>query len=559
MAQYRKTRLVSHISADIPLFWFVQSDDEQRANTEAALGKIIDRIVTEDPKMKSKKIASVAWLRNCTASISDVFATTRGFEMGEGHVLGVDRQSLEDETLLVFHCVNGHEPELGRAGREEAVRFLLKEQLYKYTLAEAFDGSAWTAIPIPEDSLERTVEAEEAVYALPFHITRDVELREDKIVLFSLINLTDEEISALKHDIGDTTNEITIHNWPHATPASQAETYNIFQCVKPEAPVHDGQTFVMFIDTADLTGPERAPVVVVACESAPGVAQRVARKVSDDGSRLSKLERMRYCHIYLRAEFAHAVKPLWPLIWHPPNRGHVNGVAVNYPLFYGSKHPSFDPVASNAIDWEHPVTRYGTSFISKPGLAVEAAGATAPEYVAYILSPVTPEDIRTLRNILQIYGNAPLLIELNIVPRSTEAEHKETEPPEESSTRLDPLLAIFDTPAYRAVADPPSTFVFLDNEALDDLLTDASEDLSVPIATTCRYYHDEGMIAVEEPGYQFANIPLEEGLESTLNNLSVGNMWFWELVSCYSDQMDVAFWPEYRGSMTKEMLDIEWD
>ncbi|KAJ4331517.1 hypothetical protein N0V87_009098 [Didymella glomerata] len=524
MAQFRTTKLVSRGSAEIPLFWFVQSDDEQRANIEKALDMVVDQIVEESSQMEKKQIVSVPWLRNYAASAADVFATARGFEMGEGHILGIDAQSLEDGTLLVFHCLSGKDQEIGRAGREEAIRVLLKEQLYKYTLAEAFDGRAWTATPFPKQTPETTLDINDTVYVLPPHIPSDVKLRKDAIVLFSLINLTDDEISVLKQDMGDTANEITIYNWPHATPASQAETYNIFQCVKPEAPVHDGQTFVMFIDAAYLSGPRRAPVVVVACESAAEVAHRAAREVAGDGSRVVELEKMRYCHIYLRAEYSEAIKALWPLIWHPPNRGHDNGVAVNYPLFYGSRHHSYDPTTSAAVDWEHPVARYGTNFISKPGLAVEVGGATAPEYVAYILCPVTPEEIRTLRNILQIYGNAPSLLELNIVTRLSKAEREEKKSSKNSSARLGPLLAFFDTPAYRAVADPPSTFIFLDNEALDHLLTSVSEGLSVPIATTCRFYHGEGLIAVEEPGYQFADIALEDGLESTLANLSVGNM-----------------------------------
>lgn len=559
MAQFRTTNTTSCASAEIILFWFVESNDEQRANIEAALDQVIDQIIEESPQIKKKHVFSVPWLRNYTSSSVDVFATARGFETGEGHILGIDAQSLEDGTLLVFHCLNKKDQEIARAGREEAIRVLLKEQLYKYTLAEAFDGRPWTAIPIPKQSSEPTIEANDAVYSPLSHIPSDVKLQEDKIVLFSLINLTEDEIAVLKQDMGDTANDITIHNWPHSTPASQAETYSIFQSVKPEAPVHDGQTFVVFIDAAHLSGPQRAPVVVIACESTAEVARQAARENAGDDLRLSKLEQMRYCHIYLRAEYPDAVKALWPLIWHPPNRGHVNSVAVNYPLFYGSRHPAFDHTASTKVDWDHPVARYGTNFISKPELAAEVRGATGPEYVAYILCPVTPEEIRSLRNVLQIYGNAPLLLELNIMPRSTKAEREENAFKTVSGTRLDPLLAFFDTPAYRAVADPPSTFVFLDSEALDHLLTSASEDLAVPIATTCRYYHGEGLIAVEEPGYQFADIVLEDGLESTLANLSVGNMWFWELVGSYSDDMDVAFWPEYRGTMTKEMLDIEWD
>jgi hypothetical protein len=239
--------------------------------------------------------------------------------MGAGHILGIDAQTLEDGTLLMFHCVNEKNQEIGRAGREEAIRVLLKAQLYNYTLAEAFDGRAWTAIPFPKQTPETTIKINDATYILPPHIPTDVKFREDAIVLFSLINLTDNEISVLKQDIGETANEITIYNWPHATPASQTETYNIFQCVKPEAPVHDGQTFVMFIDSAHHSGPQRAPIVVVACESRAAAAREVTREAVDEESRPLKLEHMRYSHIHLRAEYTQAVRALWPLIWHPPN------------------------------------------------------------------------------------------------------------------------------------------------------------------------------------------------------------------------------------------------
>jgi hypothetical protein len=538
------------------LFWFIQADEEQWASTESALDDIIDRCNKDNPETKTKRIVGVPWLRNYMASIADVFATARGFELGEGHVLGFDTQSLEDGTLLVLHCVNGKEPEIGRASREEAVGALLRDHLYKYTLAEALDGRSWTKVPIPVQDPEPTVEDCDTAYDLPSHIPSGLTLREDKIILFSLIRLTDEEISVLKRDMGDTTNEITIYNWPYAMPASQAETYSIFQCVKPEVPVPQGQTFVMFVDAAHLSGPQRAPVVVVACEA--------ACETVSDGSRSSRLEQMTYKHIYLRAERAQGIRALWPLIWHPPNRGSVNGVVVNYPLFYGKEHPYNNTTVSKTTDWDDPVVQYQESFIAKPGVAVCAYGPASPEYVVYVLCPVTPMEIRTLRHILRPQdGGSPLLIELNIVPRLARAEREETtseHPTTRSSTRLDPLLAFFDTPAYRAVSDPPDSFVFLDNEALDDLLSGASDNPSVPFATIYSHYHRDGeqsLVACEDPAYQFSNIVIDEGVESTLAN--IGNMWFCELIGEYGDELHIAFWPEYRGSMTKEMLDIEWE
>jgi hypothetical protein len=207
--------------------------------------------------------------------------------------------------------------------------------------------------------------------------------------------------------------------------------------------------------------------------------------------------------------------------------------------------------------------RYHSSFIAKAGLAICATGATTPEYVVYILCPVSPSELRSLRDILLAQnGDFPQFIELNIVPRRSTVENVESTskaPSTDSSRRLDPLLAFFDSPAYRAVADPPEMFVFLDNNALDDLLSGVSNDPSVPFATVYYHFHGEELTATDTPAYQYSNIKIEKGLESTLANLSVGNMWFWELVGCYGDDLHVAFWPEYRGSMTREMLDIEWE
>ncbi|KAF2998801.1 hypothetical protein E8E13_000935 [Curvularia kusanoi] len=479
--------------------------------------------------------------------------------MGEGHVLGIDAQSLKDESLLALHCVHGRTPEIGRAAREDTVRAFLREKLYNFTLAEAFAGKPWTAIPVTSQATEATTETIDYTYKLPPHIPDDAKLQEDRIVLFSLIGLTDEEIATLKQEMGDTANEITIYNWPHASPASQAEIYHIFQCVKPEAPVRGGQTFVLFVDATHLSGPQRVPVVVVACEN--------ALQGTKDRARLSKQEQMVHNHIYLRPEHAQSVKSLWPLIWNPPSRGSVNNVVVNYPLFYGHRHPHNDSAASRTIDWKEPARRYPEIFIPNPNLPVCATGATSPEYVVYILSSVTSEEIRILREILGTQDvGLPLLIELNIVPRLTKAERKrETEEGTETlfHTRLDPLLKFFDTPTHRAVADPPDIFVFLDNEALDHLLSEeAGEDLHVPMATSYRHHHREelgGLVAVEEPAYQFADIPIGEGVESTIANIETGNMWFWELVAFYGGELDISFWPEYKGSLAKEQLNIEWE
>ena len=581
MNKYRTTKPEDPTRYRIPLFWFIQADQEQRASTESALNDVVDQLVKKNPEFEGKKITnlpglqnefvdqlvkknpelekrritSVPWLRNYAPSAEDVFATAWGCNRGEGHFLGFDRQSLIDGTLLVFHCVEGKTPEIGRGTREDAVRVFLKDHLYKHTLAEAFGDCSWTRVPVPAQTLEITAENDGLQYTLPPHIPADTRLREDKVVLFSLIKLTNDEIAVLKQEIGNTTDEVIIYNWPHEIPASQAETYDLFQCVKPEVPVPRGQTFVMFIDATHLSGPERAPVVVVACESASdGIF---------DGSRASRLEQMQYRYIDLRAEHARSVRSLWPLIWHPPNRGSVNDVVVNYPLFYGPRHRA-SGAAFRTTNWDDPVVRYQESFIAAPGLAVCTAGAAAPEYVVFIFCPVTPEEIRTLRRILRNQtGETPLLLELNIVPRSFKAEQKDTSEEEfttRSRTRLDPLLEFFDTPAYRAVADPPSLFVFLDNEALDSLLPDAGDNPHVPMAAIHRHYHDDGqgrIIAQEEPLYQFANFPLDEGVESVIANID-GNMWFSELVACYYGKLEVAFWPEYRGSMTKEMLDIDF-
>lgn len=553
MSRYRTTRLRPSGPTAIPLFWFVQADEEQRNSIQIALDEIIDRLVQRRPELKKKKIAGVPWLRNYSPSAADVLAAARGFDTGESHILGIDAQSLEDDTLLVLHCVD-EKHEIGRAAREDAVSVLLKPRLYKYTLAEAFDRRPWTEIPIPLQSPEPTIERSQAEYVLPPHVPSDTKLHEDNIVLFSLIKLTTEEVSVLRQSTEDTNDEITIHNWPHETPASQAETYSLFQCVKPEVPVHRGQTFVIFIDAAKTPEGLRAPVVVVACESA-------SDRVSDE-SRSSKLEYLRYKHIYLHAEKAQQVKLLWRLIWHPPSRGTVNDVVVNYPLFYGGTH-RFNSATKSATDWNDPVMRYHSRFIAKPGLAICATGATSPGYVVYILCPVTSTELRSLHDILVTYSeDTPQLIELNIVPREVTASHEEPiskAPPRDSSNRLDPLLAFFDNPAYRAIADPPEAFVFLDSSAIDTLLLGGNNNPSVPLATVYHHYHGAELVAVDEPAYQYSDIVIQDGLDSTLANLSVGNMWFWELVGCYGDDLHVAFWPEYKDSMTKEMLDIEWD
>jgi hypothetical protein len=470
--------------------------------------------------------------------------------MGEGHILAIDAQSLEDDSLLILHCVNEREPEIGRAARKEAIGTLLKENLHRYTLAEILEGRPYTRIPVPAKSPEPVLEEDDTQYKLPSHIPSGTKLREEKIELFSLIKLTDEEIARLKHDMGDTKNEITIHNWPHETTASQSETYNIFQCVKPDLVAPFGQTFVMLIDTTHISEPERAPVVVVACESTP-------QGIEVEG-RYSRLDQMGYKHIYLRAEKTQRIKELWPLIWHPPNRGSVNDVVVNYPLFYASSEP--------VVDWNSPVTRYRGYPIARPGAAIRAFGVTAPEVVVYILCPVTPEELRRLRNIITVGTGRPIqFLELDLVPREVRNEREEgtrQEPSGQPSTPLDPLLEFFDTPEYRAVADVPETFVFLDNDALDDLLAGAGASGSVPLATIHHHFQhveeDTGsLIAQEEPAYLYANIEINDGLDSTLANLAVGNMWFWELANIYSDGIEVAFWPEYRGSMTREMLEIE--
>lgn len=551
MAKFRTTKLQSHGSNTIPLFWFIQADEEQRENTESVLNKVIDRLVEENPQFKRKQVVGVPWLRNFTASLADVLDTARGFDMGEGHLLGIDAQSLEDESLLVLHCVNEKEPEIGRAARPEAVGAFLKEDLFRYTLAGAFDERPWTRIPVTIQSPEPAVKDVSTEYILPSHIPSDTRLQEERIVLFSLINLTDEEISVLKHDMGVAANEVTIYNWPHATPASHAETYNIFQCVKPEYMVPRGQTFVMFIDAMHLSGPERAPVVVVACESAPDYTDQPTHR-----------QCLCYKHIYLHAERAQQVKELWPQIWQPPNRDSVNDVVVNYPLFDGTHHHWNSTTAVAETDWNSPVMSYHSNFIAKPGLAVRATGAKSPEFVVYILCPVTPEELRTLRNIIVAEnGGIVQFLELDIVPRAARTVEKEETSEElsiDSSTRLDSLLEFFDTPAYRAMDDPPETFVFLDNDALDDLLTGASYNPSVPLATIFHHFHGNELITLEIPAYQYANFEIYEGLRSALANLATGNMFFWELVGCHSNGMDVAFWPEYRGSMRKEMLDIEW-
>jgi hypothetical protein len=532
MSKYRTTRLLDRYSPNtIPLLWFVQADEEHRKTTESALNDIAHRL-DDHPGPKPRKISGVPWLRNHTPSMTDVSDTVRAFEMGDGHALGIDAQSVDDGSLFVLHCISEREPEVGRASREDAIRVLLKERLYAYTLEKAFNGHPFTRINIPSRSPEPEIEDRENRYSLPSHIPSDKKLREEEITLFSLIKLTDEEISQIKQDIGDTTNAITIYNWPHDTPSSQAEIYNLFQCVKPGLVDRCGQTFVMFIDAVHTSTPQRTPVVVVASESTPEL------------STVSEKEMLEYKHIYLQAVQTQKIKELWPLIWHPQYDGTWGTVAVNKPLF---SHPYI---------WD--LAHYRNTFIAEPGLAICANAANQrPEFVVYIICSVTCEELRRLREIVvDENGCAVQLLELNLVPREVGAER---EP--EASTRLDPLLRFFDTKEYRAVTDPPSMFVFLDNLALDHLLTAVTDDPVIPLAELHHYYtrdDNDGMIAEETPAYVYAEFSIRDDLSSALANLETGNMSFYEL-SMSENGMEVVFWPEYRGSMTREMLDIDYN
>lgn len=457
--------------------------------------------------------------------MTDVFDTVRAFEMGDGHALGIDAESMEDGSLLVLHCVSEKEPEIGRASREEAMRVLLKDRLFSYTLEGAFDGHPFTRIDIPPKSPEPVLEDRKNQFSLPSHIPSDTKLQEDKITLFSLIKLTEKEMSQIKQDIGDTTTPITIHNWPHDTPSSQAETFNLFQCVKPNLVDKCDQTFVMFIDAAHAFNPQSKPVVVVASESTPSTPCDFEKEL------------VGYRHIELRALETESVKDIWPLIWHPQYDGSWGGVIVNKPVF-GRFNRSLP---------------YHGTFIAEPGLPVRANAANQkPEFVVYLICSVTCDELRRLREIVvDINGCAVQFLELDLVPRDAEVE-RETE----TSMRMDPLLTLFDTMEYRAVADPPSLFVFLDNLALNHLLTEASDDPTVPLAEI-HYHYTSDMIASETPAYVFAEFTIRDDLSSALANLETGNMFFWELEKS-PDSMEVVFWPEYRGSMTREMLDIEY-
>lgn len=111
--------------------------------------------------MRKKKIVGVPWLQNYTASV----------------------------------------PEIGRSTREEAVGAVLKEHLYRYTLAEAFDGRPWTEVLVPVQSPEPIVEDADTKHILPSYIPSDTKLQDNEIILLSLTKLTDEEVCMLKQDM----------------------------------------------------------------------------------------------------------------------------------------------------------------------------------------------------------------------------------------------------------------------------------------------------------------------------------------------------------------------
>lgn len=556
MPRFRTTRcLYPHRETEIIVFWFVQADEDQRRSTEAALNEIVDRIITLDPKIKRKEIHGVPWLRNYTPSMIDVFETARGFEMGEGHILGVDAQSLEDETLLVLHCVNEKEPEIGRANRDDAIGIHMRKQNhFRYTLAELLGQSSWTRIGSPlrdSEPVVAPIEDENTQFTLPSHIPEGTKLSEEGIVLFSLIKLTDEEITTLKQEMEDTTNEITIHNWPHDIPASQAETYDLFQCVKPELEGLCGQTFVMFIDSVHLCGSERAPVLVVATETDVDF-------LNDSG--ITKQDRMSYKYIHMRAEEAYYVKELWPLIWHPPSRGPHSNNQINGPLFYGGRRYFITDQPNPPLDWDHPVKCYQTHCIAKPGTPIHARGPDQPDFVVYILCSITPKELRKLRTLIPGYnGDSTQLLELNLVPRRSGDDIKDENGQELSSdvdAPLDPLMIFFDTPAYRSVAEPPVRFVFLDNSAIDRLLASSIQHASVPLAAQHYHYHGDFMVASDQPAYLYANFEADE-LMDALANLDTGNLFFAELTRADQSELGVAFWPEFKGSVTRDMLNLD--
>ncbi|KAF2753831.1 hypothetical protein EJ05DRAFT_173417 [Pseudovirgaria hyperparasitica] len=541
MAEKRYPRIVLQYHPEhIPLLWFVRNDADDRKDFEHELNAIVESLTTDDPGLAKKTIHGVPWIRNYEPTVADVKSMVLNLEPDTGDWFLVATSDFrETKRLYVVHpAQNSDRYGCVSAAFDAAVAVLLKKEPWKSTLDQLFSSYSYSVVDVgSRPSL--THDTPDVVGPLPAHIPSDIRLDEKVITLFSLVKLTDDEIVKLRALMNDANHEIVIYNWPHDTPASHTETYNIFQHVKPPMISPCGETFVLFIDTEFIEGPKREPIVFY-------IKQQISN--DNDFDRIYDLQLITGCF-----RGAQHVRETWHMIWNPPpKRGSVNGVEVNW---------AFDRAPYR--EWSRAEASYPYTSIAPPSVPIYG-GRSGAEFLVFIICPVTALELRALKSLLRIEGSAGQFIELALENDSMES-----------------LLAYFDSPAFRKYSKPPNYFGAIDKHALKSLMTwwprvrdapwdermslgsdehDGEDPPYLLFADDIKYWHrvENGhLIARETPGYNFARLDLsdEDNLRDVEANLSTANMWFAEMSWTFLDGDDIAtvFWPEFKGLSREDL------
>ncbi|KAF2021340.1 hypothetical protein BU24DRAFT_417006 [Aaosphaeria arxii CBS 175.79] len=242
--------------------------------------QIVKKLLDGDDKpwpegVEKKRLEVMPWLRNYTPNSNIVFKLLNEYN-GSARVF-IDEEGAEKGNCIIGHLVkvkigagygnDTFEPEFARVELKKTLYLISSNEARQYQ--SYFPGFLDEGCKLEDsgvDGADKLLQ-EESIHTQnewkwPTHIPGDLRLQIEKPVIISLIHLTDAELKEIQSDVG--TDDVDIINWPSdIDPATQTDTWHIFDRIKPDFPGENTKVHGFFIDSDNFAGPRREPELLL--------------------------------------------------------------------------------------------------------------------------------------------------------------------------------------------------------------------------------------------------------------------------------------------------------
>ncbi|KAJ4300846.1 hypothetical protein N0V90_002934 [Kalmusia sp. IMI 367209] len=350
------------------------------------------------------EFAVVPWLRRYeepdTREAAFELLSSSEIDYGQTYVF-IGTRNVNEETVLIGHLYKSKD---GKEGRIECAK-VKTNRAYKL-ICKMSKKTKWFPDTIPfANQVNRPdlkndtriwgplhadshASGEIIGFTWPNHLPKSLKFEKNRPLIISLIHLSDPELAYIYSNIQHDTRyeQVLIANWPADTPpASSAETYQIFERIKPDwsdiAPY--GETYGFFVSSAELSGAKRDPKILVARR------QKLAASGPQNSYKLAIANSMSMwtCN-------TQSMMKAWHAAWNPTGGAHSNGVRTN------------ETISNIWAEWTDRTFTGTFSVLTNPNMTIIRSDSDIP---VFILQPISSAQESAVRNLLS-WDNTPQLI-----------------------------------------------------------------------------------------------------------------------------------------------------